>query len=127
MEIERHAKHLFQMDPMMRCAMLSLIYRAPPSAPETLVSTWYMCKKIITELGTTDQEIWDNVSMEIKLFGAVSLTHTCDALCQPRNSRNAEDQDRLKKEINEKGLIYSGSFKRILEQLKQVFPISFRI
>lgn len=126
MEIERHAKELFQTNPTMRCAMLSFIYRAPPPAPEILVSTWYMCKKIATDLEITNQEIWDNVQMEIKLFGPVQLQHTCDVLCQVRTSRNSAEQDRLKYDINEKGFIYSGSFKRILEQLQQIFPITFR-
>ena len=73
-----------------------------------------------------ETEIYDNVPVEIKLRGPVSLIHTCDALCEVRTSWNSEKQDRLKKELETLGPVYKGSFKLVLEKLKEVFPISYR-
>ena len=124
--MEQIAKERFKADPNFRSAVLSMIYRACPPGPPSLIDTWYACKKIATHLDVKDTEIYDNVAVEIKLRGPVSLIHTCDALCEVRTSWNSEKQDRLKKELETLGPVYKGSFKLVLEKLKEVFPISYR-
>ena len=120
------AKNRFQGDPDFRSACLSMIYRAHPPGPKCLIDTWYTCNMIVKELHISETEIYDNVGVEIKLRGPVALTHNCDISCQVRTKWNSEEQEALKKDLETQGHVYKGSFRKVLEKLKEVFPITFR-